>query len=262
MHKVTLSTLQKLKQQGKKITVLTCYDSTFAGIARAAGVEALLVGDTLGMVLQGHDSTLPVTIENIQYHTACVVNANSGAFIIADMPFMSYSNAEHALRNAGKLMQAGANMVKLEGDMWLHDTIRQLANNGIPVCAHLGLTPQSVNILGGFKVQGRDPVQAEKILHTAIALELAGASMLLLECVPSSLGKKVSEALHIPVIGIGAGVDTDAQVLVLHDMLGLSGKTPKFVRNFLVEGSNIQAAISAYVMAVKDKSFPAIEHGY
>ena len=264
MPDVTLTTLQSLKQNGEKIAMLTCYDATFAQTACQAGVDVLLVGDSLGMVLQGHDSTLPVTVAEMAYHTASVKRGNQGALILADLPFMAYATLEQALNNSAALMQAGAHMVKLEGAAWLAEPIRQLAERGVPVCAHLGLTPQAVNILGGYKVQGRQEAQARQMRADAMALEQAGAAMLLLECVPSELAAEISQAVKIPVIGIGAGVATDGQVLVLHDMLGLSlsGRTPKFVKNFMAGQSSIQNAISAYVKAVKDQSFPAAEHGF
>ncbi|MDP2749085.1 3-methyl-2-oxobutanoate hydroxymethyltransferase [Pseudomonas sp.] len=264
MPDVTLTTLQSLKQSGEKIAMLTCYDATFAQTACQAGVDVLLVGDSLGMVLQGHDSTLPVTVAEMAYHTASVKRGNQGALILADLPFMAYATIEQTLNNSAALMQAGAHMVKLEGAAWLAEPIRQLAERGVPVCAHLGLTPQAVNILGGYKVQGRQESQARQMRADAMALEQAGAAMLLLECVPSELAAEISQAVKIPVIGIGAGGATDGQVLVLHDMLGLSlsGRTPKFVKNFMAGQSSIQHAISAYVKAVKDQSFPAAEHGF
>ncbi|WP_405120202.1 3-methyl-2-oxobutanoate hydroxymethyltransferase [Pseudomonas leptonychotis] len=264
MPDVTLTTLQSLKQSGEKIAMLTCYDATFAQTACQAGVDVLLVGDSLGMVLQGHDSTLPVTVADMAYHTACVKRGNQGALILADLPFMAYATLEQTMSNCAALMQAGAHMVKLEGAAWLAEPIRQLAERGVPVCAHLGLTPQAVNILGGYKVQGRQEASARQMRADAMALEQAGASMLLLECVPSELAAEISQAVKIPVIGIGAGSATDGQVLVLHDMLGLSlsGRTPKFVKNFMAGQSSIQNAISAYVKSVKDQSFPAAEHGF
>jgi 3-methyl-2-oxobutanoate hydroxymethyltransferase len=264
MPDVTLTTLQSLKQSGEKIAMLTCYDATFAQTACQACVDVLLVGDSLGMVLQGHDSTLPVTVAEMAYHTASVKRGNQGALILADLPFMAYATIEQNLNNSAALMQAGAHMVKLEGAAWLAEPIRQLAERGVPVCAHLGLTPQAVNILGGYKVQGRQEAQARQMRADAMALEQAGAAMLLLECVPSELAAEISQAVKIPVIGIGAGAATDGQVLVLHDMLGLSlsGRMPKFVKNFMAGQSSIQHAISAYVKAVKDQSFPAAEHGF
>lgn len=258
---ITLSTLNTLKQKKEKFTCLTAYDSTFTRQACLAGVETLLVGDSLGMVLQGHDSTLPVTLEQMAYHTACVHRANQGALLITDMPFMTYASENEALGNAATLMRAGAHVVKLEGGAWLADTTRLLAERGIPVCIHMGLTPQSINRLGGYRVQGRDPQQARAMLQEAKLLEAAGASLLLLECVPRALAKAITEALSIPVIGIGAGPDTDAQVLVLHDILGISPIKPKFVKNYLAESDDgIQGAMRAFVREVKDGSFPAPEH--
>lgn len=264
MHDITLITLQSLKQSGEKIVMLTCYDATFAQAACAAGVEVLLVGDSLGMVLQGHDSTLPVTLADMAYHVACVKRGNQGALILADLPFMAYATTEQTLHSCGALMRAGAHMVKLEGAGWLAEPIRLLAERGIPVCAHLGLTPQAVNLLGGYKVQGRQESQARQMRADAIALEHAGAAMLLLECVPSELATEISQAVKIPVIGIGAGASTDGQVLVLHDMLGLSlsGRSPKFVKDFMAGQANIPAALAAYVRAVKAVTFPAAEHGF
>ncbi|MTD27551.1 3-methyl-2-oxobutanoate hydroxymethyltransferase [Erwinia sorbitola] len=264
MSDITLSQLTLMKQRGEKIAMLTCYDATFAAASSAAGVDILLIGDTLGMILQGHDSTLPVTLEDMVYHTASVKRGNAGSFILSDLSFMTYSSPAQALYSAGCLMQAGAHMVKLEGGGWLGETIRQLTRNGVPVCAHIGLTPQSVNVLGGFKVQGRDPQQAKALVETAQALEAAGAAMILVEAVPVSLGKKLSDAVTVPVIGIGAGAGTDGQVLVLHDMLGLSltGRVPKFVHNFMHGQMSIQDALKSYVIAVKEGIFPAAEHGY
>ncbi|TBU71957.1 3-methyl-2-oxobutanoate hydroxymethyltransferase [Phytopseudomonas daroniae] len=264
MPDVTLTTLQALKQKGEKITMLTCYDATFAKSSSQAGVEVLLIGDSLGMVLQGHDSTLPVSVTDMAYHTASVKRGNRGALIVADLPFMAYATLEQTLQNAGALMQAGAHMVKIEGAAWLAESITRLAERGVPVCAHLGLTPQTVNILGGYKVQGRQEAQARQMVADAIALEQAGAAMLLLECVPVDLAGEISRSVKIPVIGIGAGPQTDGQVLVLHDMLGLSlsGRVAKFVKNFMTGQASIEDALAAYVKAVKDVSFPAAEHGF
>ncbi|MGE4405696.1 3-methyl-2-oxobutanoate hydroxymethyltransferase [Pseudomonas sp.] len=264
MPDVTLTTLQGLKQKGEKIVMLTCYDATFAKTACDAGVEMLLIGDSLGMVLQGHDSTLPVTIADMVYHTASVKRGNRGAMIVADLPFMANATTEQTLNNSALLMQAGAHMIKLEGAAWLAESITLLAERGIPVCAHMGLTPQAVNIFGGYKVQGREEAQAQQMLADAQALEAAGAAMLLLECVPSELAARITQAVAIPVIGIGAGNGTDGQVLVLHDMLGLSlsGRVPKFVKNFMHEHGDIPAAIAAYAKAVKTAEFPAAEHGF
>ena len=264
MPAITLTTLQSLKQNGEKITMLTCYDATFAHACNQAGVEVLLVGDSLGMVLQGHDSTLPVTNDDMAYHVACVKRGNQDALILADLPFMANASLEQTLNNSAQLMRAGAHMVKVEGAVWLAESIRVMTERGIPVCAHMGLTPQTVNVLGGYKVQGRNENQARQMRADAVSLEQAGAAMLLLECVPSELAKEISHAVKIPVIGIGAGSDTDGQVLVLHDMLGLSltGRVPKFVKNFMAGQPDIQSAISAYVSEVKAVSFPGTEHGF
>lgn len=258
---VTLTTLLNIKQRGEKFACLTAYDACFASILCEAGVEVLLVGDSLGMVLQGHDSTLPVTMNDMIYHMQCVKRGNRGALLMADLPFMSYASESQTLENAAALMRAGANIVKLEGGAWIANTTRLLAERGIPVCAHMGLTPQSVNRIGGFHVQGRDPEQAQSIVEEAQLLQEAGASILLLECVPKILAKTVTEGLQIPVIGIGAGPDTTAQIMVLHDVLGVSPITPKFVKNFLADSKNgIPGAIESYVKAVKERTFPAEEH--
>jgi 3-methyl-2-oxobutanoate hydroxymethyltransferase len=264
MPDVTVSTLLGLKQKGEKIAMLTAYDATLAQAACQAGVEVLLVGDSLGMVLQGHDSTLPVSVADMAYHTAAVKRGNQGALILADLPFMAYATLEQTFASSAALMQAGAHMIKLEGSAWLAEPIRQLAERGVPVCAHLGLTPQAVNVFGGYKVQGRGDAAARQLRADAMALEQAGAAMLLLECVPSELAAEISQAVKIPVIGIGAGSATDGQVLVMHDLLGLSltGRAPKFVKNFMEGQPSVQAAFAAYVRAVKDVSFPAEEHGF
>ncbi|WAH58073.1 3-methyl-2-oxobutanoate hydroxymethyltransferase [Pseudomonas silvicola] len=264
MPQITLTTLQSLKLKGEKIAMLTCYDATFAHEASQAGVEILLIGDSLGMVLQGHDSTLPVTNADMAYHVASVKRGNKGALIMADLPFMACATLEQTFANSAQLMQAGAHMVKVEGAAWLADSIRMLAERGVPVCVHMGLTPQTVNVLGGYKVQGRQEAQARQMRADAIALEQAGAAMILLECVPSELASEITQAVKIPVIGIGAGAGVDGQVLVLHDMLGLSltGRMAKFVKNFLLGQPDIQSALQAYVKGVKDVSFPGPEHGF
>lgn len=259
---VTINTLRDYKRNGEKFPVLTAYDSTFAQAISAAGIDVLLIGDSLGMVLQGHDSTLPVTVDDIAYHTACVARGNQGSLIMSDLPFMSYGTPDDALRNAAKLMQAGAHMVKIEGTDWLADTIRLLTERGVPVCAHLGLTPQFVNKFGGYKVQGRDERQAGLMVQHSRMLEQAGADVIVLECVPSALAARITEAVTIPVVGIGAGPDTDGQVLVVHDMLGLGGRKPRFVKNFLEEAGSIQGAFEAYAAAVRERRFPAAEHGF
>lgn len=264
MKKITISHLDKRKQQGQKFAVLTAYDASFARVISDAGVECILVGDSLGMVVQGHDSTVPVTIEDMCYHTESVARGNQQSLIIADMPYMSYATTEQALVNAAALMQAGAQMVKLEGGQWLLNTIQQLSERGVPVCAHLGLTPQSVDAIGGFKVQGRTAEQAEQIKQDALALQQAGARLLVLECVPKKLADEITQALTIPVIGIGAGNQTDAQVLVLQDMLGMNSEyfKPKFVKNFMQDAKSIKQAVETYAEQVRSGEFPSDEHAF
>lgn len=258
---VTVTSLQALRNTGEKITMLTCYDASFAALMDRCGVEVLLVGDSLGMVCQGHTSTLPVTLADVAYHTASVARGNQTAFLVADMPFGSYATPEAAFNNAVQLMQAGAQMVKLEGGAWLADTIRFLTERAVPVCAHLGLTPQSVHQLGGYKVQAKTTEAADQLKADALKLQAAGASLLVLEAIPSGLGKDVTEMLAIPTIGIGAGPDCAGQVLVMHDMLGaFPGRKARFVKNFMEGQSSIEGAVRAYIAAVKDKSFPAAEH--
>lgn len=259
---LSISDLINMKQTGEKITCLTAYDASFASLLDQAGIDVILVGDSLGMVIQGHASTLPVTIQNMVYHTRNVSAARKRAFVLADLPFASYATPQQALRNAAQLMQlAGAQMVKLEGAKI--DVIQFLVEQGIPVCGHLGLLPQSVNQLGGYKVQGREPEQAEQILNDALAIEQSGARLLVLECVPAILAAQISQALTIPVIGIGAGVDCDGQVLVLYDMLNIStGKRPRFSKNFMTEAGSIEDAITSYLNAVKNGQFPTAEHAY
>lgn len=258
---VTLRTLQQRKQNGEKFSVLTAYDACFSRLISEAGVDVMLVGDSLGMVLQGHDSTLPVTTEQLAYHTAAVARGNQGSLIMADMPFMSGATLERALTSAHALMQAGANLVKLEGAGWLAETITVLKRNGVPVCAHLGLTPQSVNAFGGYRVQGREKPEAERLIEDARQLQHAGADVLLLECVPRDVTAELVKAVQVPVIGIGAGPECDGQVLVMHDLLGITpGKPARFVRNFAQQTGDIRAAFAAYDKAVKDGSFPAAEH--
>ncbi|MDI5920243.1 3-methyl-2-oxobutanoate hydroxymethyltransferase [Halomonas sp. LR5S13] len=261
MKTVTLSTLQAFKRAGEPFSCLTAYDASFARAAGEAGIEVLLVGDSLGMVLQGHASTLPVTLDEVCYHTHCVARGKGASLLMVDLPFMSNSSTERLLQDAGELMRAGAELVKVEGEAWMADGIRELTRRGVPVCAHLGLTPQSVYQLGGYKVQGREAEQATRILEDARTLVEAGASVILLECVPASLGRAVSEALEVPVIGIGAGPDTDGQILVMHDVLGVThGRTPRFVKNFMVEADDIQGAFRRYHEDVKARRFPALEH--
>ncbi len=260
---MTSAKLIQKKIAGEKISALTAYDASFAGVFSDQNVDVLLIGDSLGMVLQGNDSTLPVTIDDICYHTRCVKAGNNGSLIIADMPFMTYSTPESTWINAGKLMQAGANMVKLEGGKWLLESIKGLTQRGIPVCAHLGLTPQSVNVFGGYKVQGREQEQADLMIEEALALEAAGAQLLVVECIPASLAKRLSEALTIPTIGIGAGVHCDGQILVMHDLLGIStGYIPKFSKNYMTLTGDIHKAIAAYVEEVSSGTFPGPEHSF
>ena len=263
MKYTSISHIEKLKANGEKFSCLTAYDATFAGVMSEVGIDMILVGDSLGNVIQGQKTTVPVTLEQMEYHIECVSRGNQNCLIAGDMPYMSYSTPEEAYDTARRIMQAGAQMVKLEGGAWLLDTIQGLTVRGIPVCAHLGLTPQSVDALGGFKVQGRDQGTADVLLDDAKKLEAAGARMLVLECVPSELAKKVAEELVIPVMGIGAGVDVDGQVLVLHDMLGISPFQAKFVRNFMADANgDIKAAIELYHQEVKAKNFPAPQHSF
>ena len=262
--RITLSTLHKMSQDGDKITMLTCYDASFAALLEAAGVETLLIGDSLGNVLQGHETTLPVTLRDIVYHTACVARGAKRAFIIGDMPFGTFQlSPAETFRNAAEIMAAGAQMVKLEGGAPMAETVAYLVQRGIPVCGHLGLTPQSVHQLGGYKVQGRQQSDAERLLEDAKLLDEAGAGMLVLEAIPSPLAKEVTAALAIPTIGIGAGVDCAGQVLVLHDMLDVfPGKKAKFVKNFMQGAGSIQVAVERYVKEVKAKTFPDREHSF
>jgi 3-methyl-2-oxobutanoate hydroxymethyltransferase len=253
-----------MRANGEPIAMLTCYDASFARLLDQQGVDCVLIGDSLGMVVQGLDSTLPVTLEEVAYHTRCVARGLSAAWLMADLPFGSYQGGpEQAFDSAVRLMQAGAKMVKLEGGAWLAPTVAFLVERGIPVCAHLGLTPQSVHALGGYRIQGRSEGEAERLLADARALDAAGAAMLVLELVPSALAERVTQAVSMPTIGIGAGTGVSGQVLVLHDMLDVyPGKKPRFVRNFMLGQPAIGAAIAAYVAAVKDRTFPAPEHGY
>ncbi|GBU15366.1 3-methyl-2-oxobutanoate hydroxymethyltransferase [Polaromonas sp.] len=264
---ISLLRLREMHRQGEKIAMLTAYDATFAAVADAAGVDCVLVGDSLGMVCQGLASTVGVTLETMRHHTACVATglqrSQATAWLIGDLPFGSYQESkEQALRSAVQLMQAGAQMVKLEGGGWTADIVHFLVERGIPVCAHLGLTPQTVHSLGGYRVQGRSDEEAAQIRREALALQDAGASMLVLEMVSAALSAQLSaELTRCATIGIGAGKDTAGQVLVLHDMLGINlGKTPKFVRNFMTgqnaQSASVRGAIEAYVRAVKDGSFP------
>ncbi len=261
---ITVHTLRKMKAEGQKITMLTCYEASFAALMDAAGVEVLLVGDSLGMTVQGHDSTLPVRLTDMVYHTRAVARGASQAMVLADLPFGAYQQSkEQAFAAAAELMAAGAHMVKLEGGVWMAETTEFLHLRGIPVCAHIGLTPQSVHAFGGYRVQGKGDDGARALLQDAKAHEQAGASMVLMECVPAALAKQVTDSIACPTIGIGAGVDCDGQVLVMHDMLGVyPGKKARFVKDFMQGQSSIQAAVAAYVAAVKDQSFPAAEHTF
>ncbi len=259
---VNISTLRKMKKEGEPIACLTAYDASFASLVDAAGTDLVLVGDSLGMVIQGHDTTVPVTVDDIVYHSRIVRRGLRRAFLMADMPFMSYSKPGQALDNAVRLMQeGGAMMVKLEGGDGQIEIVEHLARHDIPVCAHLGLKPQSVHKIGGFKVQGREPDQVAEMRASAERLQNAGADIVLLECVPNEVGKLISGTLAVPVIGIGAGPDVDGQILVLYDILDITqGRTPKFVRNFQADCSSPLEAVSLYVRAVKDRSYPAPEH--
>jgi 3-methyl-2-oxobutanoate hydroxymethyltransferase len=247
--RITLTALQKMAQEGNKIAMLTCYDASFAAVLEAAGVESLLIGDSLGNVLQGHESTLPVTLRDIIYHTECVARGSKRAFIVGDMPFGTFQvSPEDTLRNAAGIMAAGAHMVKIEGGRPMLETIEYLTDRGIPVCGHLGLTPQSVHQIGGYKVQGKGEGEAQRLIRDAI---------------PASLAREVTAAVSVPTIGIGAGVDCSGQVLVLHDMLDVyPGKKAKFVKNYLRPTGSIQAAIELYVKEVKARSFPGPEHSF
>lgn len=257
---ITINTLRNMKAKGEKFVTVALYDAPMSAMAQKSGVEVLLVGDSLGMTVLGYDSTIPVTMEQMIYHVEAVRRGNDKSLIMGDMPFMTYATPEEAMRNATRIMQAGAHMVKIEGGEWLADTVRMLSERGIPVCAHLGLTPQSVNKFGGFRVQGRSDEQAQKILKDAKLLDQAGADLLVLECVPVALGKAITEAVSMPTIGIGAGAETDAQVLVINDILGLTEKPPKFSKNFLVEAEDIPSALRKYVGDVKSGVFPGEDH--
>jgi 3-methyl-2-oxobutanoate hydroxymethyltransferase len=264
MARLSITALQKLREDGTRIAVLTCYDSSFAAALDAAGVDSLLIGDSLGMVLQGHDTTLPVTLAEMAYHTRCVARGSQRAFLITDMPFGSYQESPaQAFRSAAELMAAGAQMVKLEGGAEFAETVRFLTARGVPVCAHLGLTPQSVHAFGGYRVQGKGADAEQRLLEDAAELEGAGAGMIVLEAIPAKLGSQVTKRLRIPTIGIGAGPDSSGQVLVLHDMLDVfPGKKARFVRNFMRGASSIPDAVERYVRAVKDGSFPTAEHSF
>ncbi|HET8700529.1 MAG TPA: 3-methyl-2-oxobutanoate hydroxymethyltransferase [Nitrococcus sp.] len=259
---LTVSRLRRMKADGEVIACLTAYDYSLACVLDEAGVDVILVGDTLGMVIQGQETTLPVTVDDIVYHTRCVATARRRSLIMADMPFMSYLDEATALRNAGRLMQeGGARMVKLEGTADQVSIVAALAKAGVPVCAHLGLQPQHIHKLGGYKVKGRDQTGANAMIADAHAMEAAGADLLLVECIPAVLGERLAHELRIPVIGIGAGPGCDGQILVLQDLLGITpGRAPRFAKDFMAGAGNIQAAVQAYVTAVKARRFPAAEH--
>lgn len=261
---VTLTTLVNMKEKGEKIACLTCYDASFAALVDESDADVVLVGDSLGMVIQGHDTTVPVTMDDIVYHCRAVARGLNRPFLIADMPFMSYPSKEHALKNAVRLMQdGGAKMVKLESGSGQTEIVEFLAGHDIAVCAHLGLKPQSVHKTGGFRVQGREEAAAERMIRDAKALESAGADLVLLECIPPALGKAVTDALHVPVIGIGAGPHVDGQILVIYDVLDITtGRKPRFVRNFMDGAGNNLVALQRYVKAVKSGEYPAAEHNF
>jgi 3-methyl-2-oxobutanoate hydroxymethyltransferase len=260
--KVTIRRLTEMKQAKEKIACLTAYDASFAQLLEKAGVDVVLVGDSLGMVIQGEETTLPVSVEDMLYHTQCVASGLENALLITDMPFLSFTSEEEAVLNAGLFMkQGGAHMVKLEGGVDQADTVSALSRNGIPVCAHLGLQPQYVHKIGGYRVQGRDDDAADQMVADALILQQAGADLMLLECVPEALAAKITETLDIPVIGIGASVDCDGQILVLYDILDISlGIRPRFSKNFMASSGGIEEAIQQYVSAVKKAEFPAAEH--
>ena len=262
--RTTLGLLKAMRQRGEKIAMLTCYDASFAALLEAAGVDVLLVGDSLGMVLQGRETTLPVTLAEMVYHTECVARGAKQAFIIADMPFgTSQISPQDTFAHAAKLMAAGAQMVKLEGGAVMLEIVRFLTSRGIPVCAHIGLTPQSVHQLGGYRVQGREEAAAKILLADALALEQAGAGLIVLEAMPALLAAEVTAQLTIPAIGIGAGANCSGQVLVLYDMLDIyPGKKPRFVKNFMQGADSIAQAVGRYVAEVKDGRFPALENSF
>ena len=262
--RVTVPRLHEMALAGEKIAMLTCYDASFAKISDAAGVDILLIGDSLGMVIQGHDSTLPVTMEETEYHVRCVARGTARALVLADMPFGSFQESPlQACGNAVRLMAAGAQMVKIEGGAIMAETTRFIVERGIPVCAHIGLTPQSVHVLGGYRVQGRQQEGADRLVEDAKALEAAGAAIVLMEAMPAAVARRVTEAIRVPTIGIGAGPDVSGQVLVNYDMLDIyPGRKARFVKNFLDGAPSVKAAIEAYVKAVKAKTFPGPEHSF
>lgn len=261
---VRLSTLRKMYEAGEPIVMLTCYDATFSAVEDQAGVDIKLIGDSLGMVIQGHESTLPVTIEDMIYHTSCVARGNKYGLVLADMNFGSYLvNEDEAVANAVELMKAGAHMVKFEGGPEVCPLARRLTTMGIPVCGHIGFTPQSVNAIGGYFIQGKTKAGEEKLMEEALALQDAGASLIVLEMVPADVAKRVTEALSIPTIGIGGGLNCSGQVLVLQDLLGIfPGRKPKFTKNFMEGAESIKDAIAKYVNAVKNREFPTPDHSF
>jgi 3-methyl-2-oxobutanoate hydroxymethyltransferase len=260
----TIPQLQERARAGEKLVMLTCYDASFATLSDEAGVDILLIGDSLGMVVQGHDSTLPVTMDQAVYHTECVVRGSSKALVLSDLPFGAFQESPgHAFRNAARLMAAGAGMVKIEGGASMVETTRFLVERGIPVCAHIGLTPQSVHTLGGYRVQGKTEDAVGRLIADARAHEAAGAAIVLMEAMPATAAKRVTEALKVPTIGIGAGVDVSGQVLVVYDMLDVyPGRKARFVKNFMQGAPSVRAAIEAYVKAVRAKTFPGPEHSF
>ncbi|MCA0934846.1 3-methyl-2-oxobutanoate hydroxymethyltransferase [Vibrio alginolyticus] len=261
MKKMTINDLIKWKQEGRKFATSTAYDASFAQLFESQEMPVLLVGDSLGMVLQGENDTLPVTVDDIVYHTRCVRAGSPNCLLMADMPFMSYATPDQACESAAKIMRAGANMVKIEGGEWLVDTVKMLTERAVPVCAHLGLTPQSVNIFGGYKIQGRDQEKADRMVKDALALQEAGAQIVLLECVPAELAERITKLLDVPVIGIGAGNVTDGQILVMHDMFGISANyMPKFSKNFLAETGDMRKAVAKYMEDVANGVFPDEAH--
>lgn len=259
---VTVTTLRKMKQAREKFVTVALYDAPMAAMAQKTGVEVLLVGDSLGMTVLGYKTTIPVTMDHMIYHVEAVARGNDKSLIMGDLPFMTYGSPQQALDNAAKIMRAGANMVKMEGGEWLAETVKMLTERGIPVCAHLGLTPQSVNIFGGFRAQGKTQSEAESILRDATLLDEAGADLLVLECVPVALAQRITESVSMPTIGIGAGHHTDAQVLVINDILGLTPQPPKFAKNFLTEAGDIPNALLKYADDVKKGVFPSDEHTF
>jgi len=262
--RTSIPQLQERARAGEKLAMLTCYDASFAALCDAAAVDILLVGDSLGMVIQGHDSTLPVSLEETLYHTACVARGSAKATLVADMPFGSFqASKEQAFANAARLIAAGAQMVKLEGGAVMAETTRYLVDRAVPVCAHIGLTPQSVHAFGGYRVQGKTDEAADRLVNNAKLLEASGAAFVLMEAMPAAVARRVTESLRVPTIGIGAGVDVSGQVLVLHDMLDIyPGRKARFVKNFMEGAPSVKAAVEAYVKAVKAKTFPGPEHSF